>query len=329
MEFKSARTPKNILISNWWTASFSSISKGSVKRGTDEYYPQSYRDDRRADSQDDNDHSLTDHEALNKVSNQNKLTTDAQDNLYTSLKSSSTFGTLLHDLLEWQFNHGWPISSSSAKEQVSFEWNSLINNKLFKLGFGEAQKNLLISWIKKIVTTELSCEKSPISISDLSLDNLNHLNAWAEMSFTLPVNEMSVSRLDEMITKLVLPNQFRSPLQARQMNGMLTGFMDLVFEHEGLYYVLDYKSNLLKNYSIDDLTQSILDHRYDVQYTLYLVALHRLLKFRLDDYEYDTHIGGAVYMYLRGVNTSSKGIFVDRPPKELILSIDNEFKGGE
>jgi exodeoxyribonuclease V beta subunit len=111
------------------------------------------------------------------------------------------------------------------------------------------------------------------------------------------------------------------------MNGMLTGFMDLVFEHEGLYYVLDYKSNFLNNYSINELTQSILDHRYDVQYTLYLVALHRLLKFRLDYYEYDTHMGGAVYMYLRGVNTSSRGIFVDRPPKELILSIDNEFKG--
>ena len=147
------------------------------------------------------------------------------------------------------------------------------------------------------------------------------------MAFTLPINEMSVSRLDEMITKKVLPNQLRSPLQARQMNGMLTGFMDLVFEHEGLYYVLDYKSNFLNNYSINELTQSILDHRYDVQYTLYLVALHRLLKFRLDDYEYDTHMGGAVYMYLRGVNTSSRGIFVDRPPKELILSIDNEFKG--
>ncbi len=327
LELKSARTPKNNFISNWWTASFSSISKGSVKRGADVYYPESYRDDRRADSQDDNDHNLTNQEILNKVSNQNKLTIDAQDNLYTSLKSSSTFGTLLHDLLEWQFNHDWPISSSSAKEQVSFEWTSMINNKSFKLGFGEDQKNLLISWIKKIVTTELAGEKTPISISKLSLDKLNHQNAWAEMAFTLPINEMSVSRLDEMITKQVLPNQLRSPLQARQMNGMLTGFMDLVFEHEGLYYVLDYKSNFLNNYSINELTQSILDHRYDVQYTLYLVALHRLLKFRLDDYEYDTHMGGAVYMYLRGVNTSSRGIFVDRPPKELILSIDNEFKG--
>ena len=64
-----------------------------------------------------------------------------------------------------------------------------------------------------------------------------------------------------------------------------------------------------------------------MQYTLYLLALHRLLKSRLDDYDYDEHVGGAIYLFLRGVQSESQGVFVDRPPKALILALDEAFKG--
>jgi exodeoxyribonuclease V beta subunit len=81
------------------------------------------------------------------------------------------------------------------------------------------------------------------------------------------------------------------------LNGMLKGFIDLVFEHDGRYFVADYKSNWLgpddAAYGAEAMRAAILAHRYELQYALYLLALHRLLKARLPDYDYDRHVGGA------------------------------------
>jgi len=110
-----------------------------------------------------------------------------------------------------------------------------------------------------------------------------------------------------------------------QLEGMLIGFMDLVLEHEGRYFVLDYKSNRLPSYGADALQGAILAHRYDVQYTLYVLALHRLLKSRIADYDYEQHLGGAIYWFLRGLDQAGSGLFLDRPPKALIESLDQAF----
>jgi exodeoxyribonuclease V beta subunit len=115
-------------------------------------------------------------------------------------------------------------------------------------------------------------------------------------------------------------------LQAQQLNGLLTGYIDIVFEHHGRYFVLDYKSNKLPNYQPDSITNSMLSHRYDVQYTLYILALHRLLKSRLKNYNYEAHIGGAVYLYLRGIDQEGQGVYAQRPPFELISALDDAFK---
>ena len=112
---------------------------------------------------------------------------------------------------------------------------------------------------------------------------------------------------------------------------MLKGFIDLVFEHEGRYYVLDYKSNTLGEddsaYTDQAMGDAILDKRYDLQYVLYLLALHRLLKARLPDYDYDRHVGGAVYLFLRGIDSTGGGAFSDKPPRALIEQLDALFDG--
>jgi exodeoxyribonuclease V beta subunit len=64
----------------------------------------------------------------------------------------------------------------------------------------------------------------------------------------------------------------------------------------------------------------MLKKRYDLQYAVYLLALHRLLKLRLQDYDYDKHIGGAIYVFLRG-NTQ---IF-DKPSRQFIENLDALF----
>jgi exodeoxyribonuclease V beta subunit len=112
---------------------------------------------------------------------------------------------------------------------------------------------------------------------------------------------------------------------------MLKGFIDLVFLHEERYYVLDYKSNRLGAdslaYTPDKLQSVMLEARYDLQYVLYLLALHRHLKSRKSDYDYDHHMGGAIYLFLRGGHAESQGIYADRPPRLLIEHLDALFDG--
>ncbi len=112
---------------------------------------------------------------------------------------------------------------------------------------------------------------------------------------------------------------------------MFKGFIDLVFEHQGRYYVVDYKSNWLGEgdaaYTDEAMQATVASHRYDLQYVLYLLALHRQLQLRLPDYDYERHVGGALYLFLRGSRAPGQGIHRARPPRELIEALDALFKG--
>jgi exodeoxyribonuclease V beta subunit len=120
----------------------------------------------------------------------------------------------------------------------------------------------------------------------------------------------------------------RPALQARVMQGMLTGSMDLVLQHDGRYWVADYKSNKLPSYDSATLQDAVLHKRYEVQYVLYTLALHRLLKVRLPGYNYEQHMGGAVYLFLRGIHSEGAGVHVCRPKQELIELLDDFFANG-
>ena len=90
---------------------------------------------------------------------------------------------------------------------------------------------------------------------------------------------------------------------------MAMGFADLVFAHGGRYWVLDYKTNTLgpdgSAYTPTTLAAAMLQHRYDVQAALYTLALHRLLRQRLGAaYRPEDHLGGALYLFMRGLDGS-------------------------
>ena len=72
----------------------------------------------------------------------------------------------------------------------------------------------------------------------------------------------------------------------------------------------------------------MIEHRYDFQYQLYTLALHRLLKSRLPDYNYHTHIGGVFYLFLRGMQGDSQfGVYFNKPEFALIDGLDKLFSG--
>ncbi|MGC3964301.1 MAG: PD-(D/E)XK nuclease family protein [Rhodocyclaceae bacterium] len=139
-------------------------------------------------------------------------------------------------------------------------------------------------------------------------------------------------RLDALVRGATQGGAARPVLQRNVLNGMLKGFIDLVFEHEGRYYVADYKSNWLGAddiaYSVDAMRAAVLEHRYDLQYVLYVFALHRLLRVRLPGYDYERHVGGAVYLFLRGSQSNTQGVHFERPPRQLMDALDTLFRDG-
>ncbi len=72
---------------------------------------------------------------------------------------------------------------------------------------------------------------------------------------------------------------------------------------------------------------AIRSHRYDLQYIIYTLALHRYLRLRMPNYHYDQHIGGSFYLFLRGMSAAAplSGVFYDKPPRALIESLDTLF----
>ena len=119
------------------------------------------------------------------------------------------------------------------------------------------------------------------------------------------------------------------------MDGYLRGFVDLVAERHGAWYVIDYKTNLLgtraEDYARPRLEAAMRRHGYPLQYLLYVLALHRLLRWRLPGYGYEEHMGGVFYLFTRGIEAAGgeagQGIHFHRPSAACIDALDACFAG--
>jgi len=152
-----------------------------------------------------------------------------------------------------------------------------------------------------------------------------------EMEFWFASHNVDVLQLDQLVRQHTHGGAARAGAEPSLLNGMFKGFIDLTFEHDGRYYVADYKSNWLgtddQAYSELAMEGAILEPRYDLQNVRYLLALHRQLRARLPDYDYDRHVGGAVFLFLRGVHAASQGLYFIKPPRVLIERLDALFSG--
>jgi exodeoxyribonuclease V beta subunit len=249
--------------------------------------------------------------------------TDESISAWQTFPAGARYGTLLHDLLQWLSQNQWPVANPSAPEWAQQTWAQLLKRKVRWLQLNETSSAQLTPWLKAVVQTPLPL--SELNASPLTLGHLDTDQLWPEMEFNLEVHQVQVSKLDRLIQSHVFAGSHRPALQARVMHGMLTGSMDLVLQHDGRYWVVDYKSNKLSNYNPAALQDVVLHKRYDVQYVLYTLALHRLLKVRLSGYDYDQHIGGAVYIFMRGIEAKGAGVHVCKPPKTLIDALDALF----
>ena len=182
-------------------------------------------------------------------------------------------------------------------------------------------------------------------IGALRLSGITKSERLSELEFMFPLKPLTPGILDQALAGCMRSTTIPSPLAGAgqgegagslpsyksprltfdPVKGFLRGFMDLVFLHQGKYYLIDWKSNHLggsvEDYSQDALLQSMIRDNYILQYHLYTVALHRYLIHRLHGYSYDEHFGGVFYVFLRGVDPEmgpEYGIFRACPDEETV-----------
>jgi exodeoxyribonuclease V beta subunit len=127
-------------------------------------------------------------------------------------------------------------------------------------------------------------------------------------------------------------------LEPGALRGYVKGFIDMIVEHEGRFWVIDWKSNHLgdtrEDYSAAPLDEAMTSHAYHLQALLYTVALHRYLRVRLAGYDYEKHIGGYLYLFVRGVRPEwreagqAAGVHARRPDYALVAALDALMDGG-
>jgi exodeoxyribonuclease V beta subunit len=117
-------------------------------------------------------------------------------------------------------------------------------------------------------------------------------------------------------------------------SGLMKGFVDLVFEHRGRYYLADWKTNWLgpqaSDYDGARIAAEMRRHHYDLQYCVYAVALHRYLAARIADYDYERHAGGVYYFFVRGMSPATgmeRGVYFERPPAATVQALDALLRG--
>ncbi len=192
------------------------------------------------------------------------------------------------------------------------EVESLVQRKLEVFGFGRPEfRAAVVGNVRATLAVELD---SGVRLGEVRMEQ--RLN---ELEFHLPIGRLDSAGLQRVLGET---------LAFSALTGFLKGFIDLVFEHGGKFYIADWKSNWLGT-AADDYTQEAIAaemrrHHYGVQYHLYTVALHRYLARRVPGYDYTQHFGGVFYVFLRGVDParSELGIFRDRPPIERITALD-------
>ncbi|MFW7523776.1 exodeoxyribonuclease V subunit beta [Vibrio ostreicida] len=183
--------------------------------------------------------------------------------------------------------------------------------------------------LQQLIDTVLA---TPLDDKALKLNQIQSSQRLVEMEFLLPIKVLSAPSLNRVIQRHDILSAQAGDLGFLPVQGMLKGFIDLVFEHQGKYYILDWKSNYLgdsvNDYHSDALKAAMAEHRYDLQYQIYALALHRFLGSRLPDYDYPRHFGGVYYLFLRGMDGGSKhGIFYSCPSQELLQDMDNLIDG--
>lgn len=229
-------------------------------------------------------------------------------------KSKHTFpkganaGTCLHELYE-NLNFTQPVEQQG----------DVIETALSRYGYDLQWRDIVIQWCQTVLEQE---------INGFQLSQLSDQEKLVEMEFYFVVENMEIQVFGNALSMMGI-NVNLLGLTEIAPKGIIKGFIDLIYRHNGKYYVLDYKSNYLgsnsESYSDSNMHFVMTDHNYYLQALIYILALHRYLRNIVADYSYEKYIGGAVYLFLRGCEggDSTNGVKAFDIKEDVINYLDN------
>ncbi|WP_218311985.1 exodeoxyribonuclease V subunit beta [Alteromonas antoniana] len=231
-------------------------------------------------------------------------------------------GNLLHDVLEH-------LDFSDP------DWQQDGQEAMHRFGLTDEDKPAFTAWLQE--TLDMPLADAGITLAELTLPK-----TLREAEFYFPMINLKWSKLASVLrlhrdelADIALPTPVPA-LHQYDLEGMMHGFIDLIFEVDGRYYVADYKSTWLgtqfSDYQPASLLRNNQHHLYDLQYLIYALALHRYLSQALPDYDPNLHFGGVYYLYLRGMhpeNEHQEGVFYTSLSSELLHALDDAFGTSE
>ena len=260
--------------------------------------------------------------ATNRTSGINLLTLTAKNHIFNFPRGARA-GSFMHALLE-KLDFTQPDKKLVAEQLTYFNYDV------------DQWHEVIMDLVTQVISTPLDPQRPSFTLSQISFNH--RLN---ELEFYYPLVPITYQGLQSLFAEFgsALPwyslTQNQTELQFLPVQGLMKGFIDMVFEYEGRYYLVDYKSNLLGTqmhaYHHSQLNEVIIKEGYWLQYHIYVVALHRYLANRLAHYRYKEHFGGVYYLFLRGMRPqwgAHYGIYRDLPSVSLIEKLSAYFNKG-
>lgn len=223
--------------------------------------------------------------------------------IFSDLAKGAKTGLIIHEILE-------KINFNDDKYH-----ESILRNVLSKYEIKEDQINNVNfkSLINNIIKTNLF----PYNFK---LDQIINDHRISELEFYFSFPKFKTKELCRLIPGLTLNNI--------DIQGVMHGFVDLIFYYQGKYYILDWKTNHLgydnSDYDIDSLSEAVIRNTYNLQYYIYTIALVRYLRSKNSNFDYNRDFGGIFYLFIRGMRENSvRGIFYDLPEENRVMEIDS------
>ena len=248
-----------------------------------------------------------------------EMTADRDETTVFSFPKGTRAGTFFHDVFE---HHDFMDVNSD-------NLTALVARKLQQYGFDPKWQVTVCRTIDRVLSISLRPNLPRFKLSAVGMDD--RIN---EMEFYFPLNPIAsgdLSRIFKDHGGLEMPVDFPAQLEKLTFAltaGFMKGYIDMIFEHQGRFYLVDWKSNHLGS-TLDDYTRSSLHNTmqadyYILQYHIYTLALHQHLRLRKPDYDYGNDFGGVFYVFIRGVDDKrgpDYGIFFDLPDPDLIQAL--------
>jgi len=296
------RTFSRSLDRRWRVSSYSALVSGRT--------PENELTDR------DEPPGLQDHGGVNFHEDALENTAAAGERSIFLFPKGAASGIFFHDILE---------HLDLSNDDLTYR-RDLVLAKLSGYGFDLSWVDVIVKMLENLSNINLSPGKADFSLS--AVDNTQRIN---EMAFYFPLQNLSRTALKQIFNAFSDQDVLRGfpekmeRLTFSPVKGLMKGYLDVLFQHEDRFFIVDWKSNFLGP-TLEDYQKNLLNEEmqkafYVLQYHLYVLAIHLHLQTKLPGYVYERDFGGAFYIFLRGVDAtrgSGFGIFEDRPDIRLV-----------